>query len=152
MEPIEQARKNHDLGFSCSQAVLLAFAEEYGLSADLAARVASGFGGGMGRNGRLCGAVTGAVMAVGLAVGSASPADKAAKERAYALSKRVQQEFEARCGALDCPALLGVDISTPEGLARAREEKRFASCDHFIEEAARIVAEVLDENQDLLDQ
>jgi C_GCAxxG_C_C family probable redox protein len=146
MDYAELAKKNHNLGFACSQAVLLAFATELGLDAGIAARIASGFGGGMGRNGRTCGAVSGAVMVVGLAFGGTLPTDKEAKERAYAMSRRVQEEFQARCGSLDCPALLGVDISTAEGLARAHAEKRFARCDQYIEEAARIVSEVLKEN------
>lgn len=139
MDPIEQARKNHEQGYSCSQAVLLAFAEELGLSAEMAARVAAGFGGGMGRCGRTCGALTGALMVVGLQEWGPLQPEPGAKDRTYAASRRVQEEFHARLGALDCRDLLGVDISTPEGLARAREEKLFSNCNHFIEEAAKII-------------
>ena len=152
MDHIEQAKRNIEEGYSCSQAVLMAFAEELGLSTETAARVAAGFGGGMGRSGRTCGAVSGALMVVGLVEGGTSAADKAAKERTYAMARQVMEEFEARRGALDCRELLGVDISTAEGLAQAREHKLFAGCTRHVEEAARIASDLIRGNSDKSDQ
>jgi hypothetical protein len=46
-------------GFTCSQAVLTAFADECGLDRKAAMKIAAGFGGGMGRMALTCGAVAG---------------------------------------------------------------------------------------------
>ena len=45
-------------GFSCSQAVLAAYCEQFGLDKELALKIGSGFGGGMHLD-QACGAVTG---------------------------------------------------------------------------------------------
>ncbi len=133
-------------GYNCSQSVLLAFAETYGLSLEQAAQVAAGFGGGMGRLGHTCGAVSGGLMALGLARGIVIPGDKAAKEETYALARRFQARFAERFGALDCKDLLGVDISTPEGQAQARTEGRYTGCAVFVQGAAAILSEMLNEH------
>ncbi len=69
MSKAENARATFRKGFNCSQAVLSAFAEEFGLDPIMAYRVAAAFGGGMGHMGETCGAVTGAFMVIGLKYG-----------------------------------------------------------------------------------
>jgi C_GCAxxG_C_C family probable redox protein len=143
MDPIDRAKENYAQGFSCSQSVFVAFAEEMGVDRETAAKIAAGFGGGMGRSGRTCGAVSGALMAVGLARGTAVPTDKATKEQAYASVRKVLEAFEARHGTLDCSSLLGADIGTPEGHALAREKGLFSRCARYVESAAEITVEIL---------
>ena len=63
----EEAKALFENGYNCSQAVFLVFCEQYGLSRETAARLASSFGGGMGRLREVCGAVSGMLMAIGLA-------------------------------------------------------------------------------------
>ena len=53
-------------GFSCSQALLSTYGDQFGLNHELALKVSGAFGGGMGRMGETCGAVTGAFMVIGL--------------------------------------------------------------------------------------
>ena len=72
-------------GFSCSQAVAAAFAEDQGLPVETALRLSQGFGGGMARLAETCGAVTGAIMIIGLKHGRIRAKDDEAKERTYAL-------------------------------------------------------------------
>ena len=67
----KKAKKAVDLygkNFNCSQAVLTAFAEDFGLSEKLTLSLGTSFGGGA-RNGQLCGAVSGALMVLGLKFG-----------------------------------------------------------------------------------
>ena len=73
-----KAGEHFAVGCNCAQAVLRCFAEQYGLDADTALRLATGFGVGMGRGGA-CGAVSGAVMVLGLAGGGGGPGGAAAK-------------------------------------------------------------------------
>lgn len=133
-------------GYSCSQSVLAAFSERFGLQQDQALRVAAAFGGGMARAGETCGAVTGALMALGLFAGSIDPDDKAAKERTYALAQDFMTRFRARFGNLDCRCLLGVDLSEPGSAQVARDQGLFNSvCPGLVQGASEILTEILRE-------
>ncbi len=102
-------------GFNCAQAVLAAFAKDFGLDKTTALRLGGGFGGGMGRQGLICGAVTGAMMVIGLKFGKVTPEDNAARDRAYNAVTDFSNRFKAQYGSLFCRDLIGCDISTPEG-------------------------------------
>jgi C_GCAxxG_C_C family probable redox protein len=129
-------------GYSCSQSVLAAFAPEFGLDADAALRVSAAFGGGMGRTGGTCGAVTGALMVLGLRYGP-TVVDTMAKELTYAQAREFIARFEARHGATTCADLIGVNISTPEGQAAAREANLFkTTCPGLVASAAAILEEM----------
>jgi len=131
-------------GFNCSQAVLSAFADEVGMSREAALRVATGFGGGMGRTAGTCGAVTGAVMVLGLRLGGFDPSDRQVKEQTYTAVREFLRRFEDKHGPVRCADLLGCDISTEEGLAAARAAELFTKrCPHFVDDAARILGEML---------
>src|SRR5512137_643345 len=108
-------------GFSCSQAVFAAFAEEYGLDRETALRVSQPFGGGIAATGDSCGAITGAFLAVGLKHGRVRPEDTAAKDRTYAVVRDLIARFSARQGGTKCRDLLGCDIGTPEGRRTVNE-------------------------------
>ena len=130
-------------GYNCSQSTFAAFAEQFGLPLDMALRIAAPFGGGIGRQGEVCGAASGALMALGLRFGGATP-DKAGKEAAYAVAAEFLRRFEARTGHLRCRDLIQADMSTPEGLAAARERKVFTTlCPEFVAAAVEIVEELL---------
>ncbi len=143
MDNIERAMLYHDQGYACSQAVLLAFAEELGLDKETAVRISACFGGGMGRTGRTCGAVSGALMVAGLAQASLQADIRVSKETAYVRGRQVLETFQSNFGSLNCCDLVGEDISTPEGLARAREQKLFAGCTRYIQGAVEIVANLI---------
>ena len=143
MNRIETAVSRFADGFNCSQAVLSAYAGEFGLDDDTALKIASGFGGGMGRMADTCGAVTGAFMVLGLQYGQAS-SDREAKEGIYARIREFADRFQARNGSLVCRDLLGCDISTPEGLQHAKDEKLLTTiCPKFVRDASEILGEML---------
>jgi C_GCAxxG_C_C family probable redox protein len=139
------AEKLHLEGFNCSQAVFTALSEPLGFDRALALKIASPFGGGIGRTGETCGAVSGALMALGYQLGFNKP-DPQAKERVYALTREFMRRFEAQHGGLACKALLGIDLSTPEGLQEARDKGVFTTkCLQFIAGAVAIAEEMLAE-------
>lgn len=147
MTSTETALARFREGYNCSQSTLSAFAEDLGLPLDMALRVAAPFGGGIGRQGEVCGAASGALMALGLRYGEAR-GDKAAKERAYAAAAEFVRRFEERCGALRCRDLIHADMTTPEGLADARERKVFSTeCPRFLAAAVEIAEELLKEGE-----
>jgi len=133
-----------DQGYACSQAVLTAFAERFGLNRELALKVSSAFGGGIARRAETCGAVTGALMVIGLKTGSTTAKDIRAKDVTYNLSKEFFTRFTARNNTLACKGLLGVDISTPEGHKAAKDRKLFKTeCPKYVQDAAEILDEIL---------
>ena len=125
---------------NCSQAVLTAFCEEYGLSAVLARQLALGFGGGMGRTGKTCGAVTGAYMVIGLKHELNSQNGQQVKEKVYALVNEFNRRFCKVNGSIVCKDLLGCDLSTPGGSAAAKEKGLFTTlCPKFVKDAVEIL-------------
>ncbi len=93
--------------YNCAQRVLCAFAEDAGISQDLACRIGANFGGGM-KCGSVCGAVTGGLMVLGL-FGIDDP-------------KSVQEFLSAfrgnHDGMFECQPLLQANAKT--GLPRAQ--------------------------------
>ncbi len=145
MDPRERATLDFNAGFNCSQSVLLAFAEELGLSKELA-RIATGFGGGMGRTGSTCGVVTGAIMVIGLKYGQITAPEKEAKENTYGIVREFIERFKSMHGSLDCPSLLGVDMSHPGGREKASEMGLFKTrCPLLVGDATEIVSTLLSE-------
>jgi C_GCAxxG_C_C family probable redox protein len=132
-------------GFNCSQAVLAAYGKQFELKQKLALRVAGAFGGGMGRMGETCGAVTGAIMVVGLKFGSTTAGDLKAREKAYAVVREFIHRFKGRNVSVLCRDLLDCDISTPEGMKRAKEEGIIKqSCPKFVKDAAEILDQLIE--------
>lgn len=141
---IEKALSRFNEGFNCAQALLAAFAPRFGISEEDALKLAAPFGGGMARMGEVCGAVSGAMMALGLRHGYCRRGDKRAKEACYRTANRFADAFRARCGSIMCRDLLGCDISTPQGMAEARERRLIITvCAVAVREAAEIVSELL---------
>jgi C_GCAxxG_C_C family probable redox protein len=133
-------------GFSCSQAVLAAYGKQFDLQQELALRIAGAFGGGMGRMGETCGAVTGAIMVIGLKFGCTTAGDLKARENAYAVVREFVQRFKERNVSVLCRYLLDCDISTPEGMKRAKEEGLIKqACPKFVKDAAEILDQLIEQ-------
>ena len=128
-------------GFNCSQAVLSTLGPELGLERETALRVAGMFGGGMNQ-GEVCGAVSGAFMAIGLTYSKTRDGDEEKRDTGYRLTQEFVDQFCARNGSILCRELIGCDISTPEGLAKARETDAFAVCPKLVEHAVEILEQV----------
>ena len=144
MSNVEIAVASFKAGFSCSQAVLSAFAPDLDLERQTALRLASAFGGGMARMAQTCGAVTGALMVIGLKHGHVTAEDKATKEMTYALVREFVDQFRARNTSLLCRELLGCDIGTPEGMQLFREKGLSSSiCPRLIRDAAEILEQLV---------
>lgn len=144
-ERSSEARTVFDNGFNCAQSVLAVFAPELGLSGEDALRVAGAFGAGMGRMGKVCGAVTGAFMAIGLTSSKTTEAEDNRKVEGYRLVREFSKRFTDINGSIDCRELLGVDLSTDEGLAAASASGVFKThCAEYVEDAVRILEEILE--------
>ncbi len=136
-------------GANCAQAVLGAFADEYGLPEETAFRLAAGFGGGIARMREVCGALSGMVMAAGLLFAEGRIGDKAAKDAHYALIRRLADRYRERAGgSIVCRELLGLaprQCDAPVSEARTVEYYRKRPCARLVEIAAEILEEALRE-------
>jgi C_GCAxxG_C_C family probable redox protein len=146
MHAVDGAAGYFGQGFSCSQAVLAAYGERFGLAREMAFRLADGFGGGMGGLGKTCGAVTGAMLVIGLAYGRARADDSRAKLVTNRAIQQLVSRFEARHGSVACRDLLGCDIDTPDKRQIARERGLFTTlCPALVRSGAELLDELLAE-------
>lgn len=95
-------------GYNCSQSVVAAFADVYGLDRGTALHVASSFGGGIGKMRLTCGAASGMFILAGLDNGSATAGDNKARTANYRLVQQLAQRFKEVTGSITCGELLGL--------------------------------------------
>lgn len=133
--------------FNCSQAVLTAFAPDFGLDEKLALKLGTSFGGGA-RNGEICGAVSGALMVLGLKYGHFDAADSEQKSKAYAIAVEYTKRFREANGSIVCRDLLGYDLSKPDEMACIKEKGLFGDvCPKAIQSAVEILEGVLADHE-----
>jgi C_GCAxxG_C_C family probable redox protein len=134
-------------GFNCSQAALSVYAEECGITPEIAHGIAGPFGGGMSM-GNVCGAVTGAFMAIGLKYPRLDPTDAQAREKNVQLVRELAKRFIEKHGSIECKCLLGgVDLGTADGARQAREQGLFQSvCPQMVHDAVEILEGLLADN------
>jgi C_GCAxxG_C_C family probable redox protein len=133
-----------DQKYNCSEAVLLALGQAWGVSSDALPLIAGGFGGGVGKKGLICGALSGAVMAIGLRLGSPDPTDTEKRELVVRHVAQLLDRFRDSYGETDCRKLIGCDLSTPEGARKAKEEKiRTEKCRHFVRRAVELAQKIV---------
>lgn len=108
--------------YHCSQALLGAFAGDFGLDLKTAFRISTCFGGGM-RQGTTCGCITGGLMVLGLAFGFADPQDKELEAYGNHKTEEYIRSFREKMqGEIYCRDILGKDISKPGDMAVIRKE------------------------------
>ena len=146
MSKAEEAKQLFESGANCAQAVAAAFAEECGISREMALQMASGFGGGMGRMREVCGAVSGMVMVAGLLRGNCDLDDKTAKDQDYALIQKLAARFREETGSIICRELLGLaprQEDPPVSENRTAQYYKKRPCGEMVALAAAILEEEL---------
>lgn len=108
---------------NCCQAVLLALADETGLSDAQLMQLGSGFGSGMGNMEGTCGALVGAGMAAGMKIGEKSTTR---------YTRQISENFQNRCGAILCRELKGRDTGAP-----------LCPCEDCVRNAVRAYGDIL---------
>ncbi len=108
--------------YHCSQALLGAFAGDFGLDLKTAFKISTCFGGGM-RQGTTCGCITGGLLVLGMAFGFSDPQDKELEVYGNRKTEEYIRAFrESMQGDVDCRDILGKDVSKPEDMAVIRKE------------------------------
>lgn len=136
-------------GCNCAQSVFCAFCDTHGIDKETALKLSSSFGGGMGKMREVCGACTGAFLVAGLLYGEDTEKDYDKKSRHYALVRRIADEFKALHGTIICRELLkGIENdSTLNPRKRTAEYYATRPCALFVEDAARILDKIIEENK-----
>jgi C_GCAxxG_C_C family probable redox protein len=144
MSKVELAVSSFREDLDCSQSLLSTYGPEFGLSREIALRIADAFGGGMGRMGETCGAVTGAFMALSLRYGRSVIGDTQTRDRLYSMVVEFTNRFRIRNGSTVCRELLSNDIHTSQGLENIKAKDLFLIlCPKYVQDAAEIVEELL---------
>lgn len=149
----ERAQKARELffeGYNCTQAVVGAFADIFGMDTETAMRFSEGMGGGMGRMRMTCGAVSGMALVAGLKLSTGKPGDLETRSKVYAKVREMAAAFEEKNGSIICRELLGAAMPKDNG---ARPEDRTAQyykkrpCPGCIYDCAEIVEKCLFEDE-----
>lgn len=143
----DTAKKYHELGYGCAQAVLASFAPDYGLAEEAALCISTGFGSGMGRLCEVCGALTGGFMVIGLKYGKViTDGNKYGSntETTYRLVSELAARFRAQNGSIYCRELIGHDLSNPVERAEVVKLGLFTTtCGKCILDSVELLEEML---------
>lgn len=137
MSKANKAVELYDKGYSCSQAVLSVFTQDFDLAPELTLKISTAFGGGMAGTEGTCGTLTGALMVIGLRYGKVLPDDSNAKAKTYKITKELFTTFENKNKSLLCGDLKLKDTSTDEKKRLSHE-----ICNKYIYEAVQILEEL----------
>ncbi len=142
------AKQNFMNGYNCSQAVLIAFCEDFGLEKETALKISEPFGGGMGRMREVCGTVTGMFMVLGLAMVNDNAKDTGNKKDVYKSVQELAEKFKEDNGSIICRELLGFQKNNKESYVpseRTNEYYKKRPCPELCKYAADILEEYLKE-------
>ena len=135
-------------GYGCSQSVVAAFADLYGLDDTMAKRISAGFGGGVGRRRMMCGAASARVTLAGWVKGQTEGSDRKGKSACYKVVQQLLEKSRQDNGSLICAEILGIHgrektLCTYEASPRTAEYYKTRPCAAKVESAARIFGDYL---------
>ena len=134
-------------GYSCSQAVFAAFADDLDINTDTAVKIASSFGGGMAGMREVCGAVSGMFMVAGIKYGYSDPTDRTSKKEHYRRIQEMARVFKEENKSIICRELLGIKPEGENLVPRERTKEYYEKrpCAEYVRCAARILDEMKDD-------
>lgn len=150
MDKKELATCFFEKGYTCSQAVVLAFKDILNIDENQLKKLALPFGGGMGRMRLTCGAASAIVMIIGILF-SDENINSENKKDVYQITQNLLIKFQEINGSLICQELLNqnnniVEIgNNPE--ARNEEYYQKRPCSRIVYNATLILEEYLKEQK-----
>lgn len=137
----EKCHNYFNSGYSCCEAMLLAFSEQLGIDSELIPRIATPFGGGIHQRRYMCGALTGALMAIGLKHGrDSSQCDR--KPTSARAGKIIEKFFKVH-GSVNCIEVLGYTPDDLEKVTQIKDQLRAKICNPLIKQTAEWLWEEL---------
>lgn len=132
LDRAKELRADPSVHYNCAQAVLIPFAEQKGMTREMANALTANFGSGM-RAGLTCGAITGGLMALGL-YGVGDPKDA---------QEFIRRMREHHAGLVDCAHLLAENAKTGT--------PKKVHCDGMVFESVGLVEQMLKERGIVID-
>lgn len=147
MDHSERASQLFMSGYSCSQAIVIAFSDVTGLSEEFSAKVASSFGGGIGRLREVCGAVSGMLIVAGLLYGYSDCNDPVAKKEHYARVQELAGSFKDVTGSIICREILKNPPTDPNPTPRTASFYKERPCVYMVATAAKVLDAYIQKHQ-----
>lgn len=135
----------------CSQAVVAALQDAFGIGGPDILRASTAFAGGVVRRGIVCGALTGGLMMIGFLAGRDDLEMGDQYQRGMGFADELYRKFEEELGTTSCPNIQQekfgktFDLLTQEGRDAIHEAmaQNPEGCQAVTREAARLAAEVM---------
>ena len=132
-ENVAEAVKNYQSGYTCSQAVICAYADKIGLDRETAFRMFEGFGAGFGGLQEVCGAFSAAAAVISYSTSDGKLNSSQSKQTTFVKIKEAASAFEEKFSSIVCRDVLSGEKPQP------------LKCG----EKVRIAAELVEEFSDL---
>ena len=143
MDRAKIANDFHKAGYSCSQAIVCAFADVIGLPQEQLAALTGGFGGGF-RTGEICGVLSGGAMVLGMRWPHSDPGDMKAKSYVAKKVMKFQKLFQEKVPGVRCQDIR--DIKPSADISPAAQRLGLTkSCAIYIVTAVEILEQMLAE-------
>lgn len=113
----ERVKQFFDQGYTCAEAVYLAFAEREGFASDLAQLFGTMLGGGICKQGKTCGALFGGLAVIAARQSSVLPLKKEQRLQARQAGIDLMQSFRTEHPGTDCAELTGLILKEAENAA-----------------------------------
>lgn len=143
---VEKARDLFLSGFNCSQSVLGAFNDIFGIDDNTAFGISAGLGSGVGRLRNVCGGVSAASMIIGLVHGAREGSDTEAKAETYRIVREFAEKVTEIRGSYICSELMQRQSEKsyiPE--ERTEEYYKKRPCVAIVMTCAELICEYLEE-------
>lgn len=103
---LQLAGQSYGKGFTCSQAVFCAYAEDMGIDETTACRIMEGFGGGFGGMQEVCGALAAATAVISYYSSEGTPELGEKRQKTYDKVRRAAELFQREYGGVTCREVL----------------------------------------------
>lgn len=139
--------------FGCSQTVLCALMETFGVGSPNVLRAATTFAGGVARRGNVCGSLSGGLIMIGLLTGRDDLEMFDQYQRGMKFADRLCKKFEAVYGSVVCKDIQKIKFGRSFNLLEAQEREQLHEamqsnpdgCQAVARDAARWTAEIVTE-------
>ena len=132
-ERIETSKQLFKSGYSCSQAVMMAYADICNMDSEYAAQLSFPFGGGIARMHEVCGCVCAMALVAGFIEPAPNPKDLTAVQKSRTLTRSMAEKFREKHGDIVCRNLL--------------QNKEQHSCIEYVAFAAETIGLAINEKE-----
>lgn len=136
-ERLKTASQAYGKGYTCSQAVFCAYAEDMGISQQTACRIMEGFGGGIGGLQEVCGALAAASAIISYYSSDGTPEIGRKRQEIYSKVRKAAEIFQKEYGGITCREVL-----------HGESPKAF-QCGMKVKDAVLIINQILADRADI---